>query len=172
MMRKSKGRGRVRQGLVLTGLGIGVWAIAILFFLLFGDYVLLEVGDPYFGASLFLLEMLSFFLLIGMALIVRLKLFHERGAATRFGFIATAVGLLLDTVAVWHRQDVFPAFSEGQHHAFTVWMTLAYALTLLVPAVVDRLVRESVRQAEKPAAEPEFSMDASDTPAIQSDATE
>lgn len=168
----SKGRGLVREWIVLTGLGIGVWAVAILFFLLFGDYVLLEVGDPYFGASLFLLEMLAFLLLIGMALVVRLKLFHERGSATRFAFVATAVGLLLDTLVVWHRQAVFPAFSEGQHHAFTVWMTFAYALALVVPAVVDRLVRESVRHADNTDVQSESSMPSAESPALQSDATE
>ncbi|KIL35915.1 hypothetical protein SD71_11070 [Cohnella kolymensis] len=168
----SKGRGLVRQWMVLAGLGIGVWAVAILFFVLFGDYVLLEVGDPYFGASLFLLEMLAFLLLIGMALVVRLKLFHERGSATRFAFVATAVGLLLNTAVVWHRQAVFPAFSEGQHHAFTVWMTLAFALALVVPAVMDRLVRESLRQVDKSDVQSESSMNPADSPALQSDATE
>jgi hypothetical protein len=131
----------VRQGFILTGLGVGVWAVPTLFFLLFGDWVVLGVGDPYFGSSLFLLEMLTLLLLIGMALIVRLKLLRERGSATRFGFVAAAVGLLLNTFTVWHRDSVFPAFDEAQHHSFTVWMTLAYALTLLVPAIVDRLVR-------------------------------
>ncbi|BBI32121.1 DUF5367 family protein [Cohnella abietis] len=132
----------MRQGVILTGLGVAVWAVPTLFFLLFGDWVVLEVGDPYFGSSLFLLEMLSFLLLIGMALIVRLRLLKERGSATRFGFVAAAVGMLLNTFTLWHRESVFPKFNEGQHHAFSVWMTLAYALTLLVPAVVDRLVRE------------------------------
>ncbi len=130
-----------------------MWAVPTLFFLLFGDWVVLGIDDPYFGSSLFLLEMLSFLLLIGMALIVRLRLLRERGSATRFGFVAAAVGLLLNTFTVWYRDSVFPAFNEGQHHSFTVWMTLAYALTLLVPAVVDRMVREPVKvvQPEVPA---------------------
>lgn len=162
----------MRQGFVLTGLGIGVWAVAILFFLLFGDYVLLEVGDPYFGASLFLLEMLSFLLLIGLALVVRLRLFHERGSATRFGFIATAIGLLLDTFIVWHRNAVFPAFSEGQHHAFSVWMTFAYALTLILPALVDRLVRDSLRREEPAAADAQVPAGTSETSAMHSETTD
>ncbi|MFC5470574.1 hypothetical protein ACFPPD_17925 [Cohnella suwonensis] len=140
----------MRQGLTYVGLGAAVWAVPTLFFLLFGKWVMLEVGEPYFGTSLFLLEMLSFLLLIGLSLVVRLRLIPERGAATRFGFAATVVGLLLNTFAQWHRDSVFPSFTEGQHHGYTVWMTLAYALTLVVPAIVDRLVK-----APAPAQPPE-----------------
>lgn len=122
-----------------------MWAFATLFFLLFGDWVVLRLDDPYFGSSLFLLETLSFLLLIGMALVVRLKLFKERGSATRFGFITATVGLLLNTFIIWYRDEVFTAFDEGQHHSFNVWMTLACAMTLLVPAIIDRLVREPAK---------------------------
>ncbi|TJY40955.1 hypothetical protein E5161_14665 [Cohnella pontilimi] len=133
----------MRQGLILTGLGIAVWGAATLFFRLFGDWVLVEQGDAHFGSSLFLLEMLTLLVLIGLALVVRLRWFRERGSATRFGYIATAVGLLLYTYTMLNREAVFPSFSPGQHQAFTVWMTLGYALTLLVPAAVDRLVPDS-----------------------------
>jgi len=143
-MRMPKGRISVRQGVILAGLGLGVWAVPTLFFLLFGDWVLLGVGEAYFGSSLFLLEMLSFLLLIGLALIVRLKLIRERGSATRFGFAATAIGLFLSTFTMWYRDSVFPKFDEGQYQAYTVWLTLAYALTLVVPAIVDRLVKDTV----------------------------
>ncbi|MDB4867659.1 MAG: hypothetical protein JWR03_1992 [Cohnella sp.] len=138
----------MRQGLILTGLGIVVWAAATLFFRLFGNWVLVEKGTAHFGSSLFLLEMLTLLVLVGLALVVRLRLFPERGSATRFGFTIAAVGLLLDTYSIWNREAVFPAFTEGQYQAFTVWMTLGYALTLIVPAAVDRLVREP---AGKPA---------------------
>lgn len=137
----------MRQGLILTGLGIAVWGAATLFFRLFGDWVLGEVGGSQFGSSLFLLELLALLVLIGLALVVRLRLFPEKGSATRFGYIATAVGLLFDTLTVWRRDSVFPAFSEGQHHAYSVCITLAYALTLIVPAIVDRLIREPGRDA-------------------------
>jgi hypothetical protein len=139
----------MRQGLILTGLGIAVWAAATLFFRLFGNWILVEKGTAHFGSSLFLLEVLTLLVLVGLALVVRLRLFPQRGSATRFGFTAAAVGLLLDTYSIWNREAVFPAFSEGQYQAFTVWMTLSYALMLLVPAAVDRLVRESAgRSAE------------------------
>lgn len=131
----------------MTGLGAAVWAAATLFFRLFGQWVLAEPGDSFFGSSLFLLELLTLLILIGLALAVRLKWFPERGSATKFGFAAASVGLLLDSFSIWQRQAVFPAFSEGQHHTFTVWMTMSYALVLLVPAAVDRLVR--VKAAEK-----------------------
>ncbi|MCC3375580.1 DUF5367 family protein [Cohnella sp. REN36] len=131
----------LRQMLILSGLGIAMWAIAMLFFMLFGDWVLVSVGEPQFGASLFLLEALTVLVLIGAALVVRLKLFPAAGSATRFGYVGTLLGLALDTFVVWYRERVFPDFDEGQHHAFTIWMTLAYVFVLLVPLIVDRLVR-------------------------------
>lgn len=133
----------LRQTLILTGIGIAMWAVATLFFILFGNWVLVDTENPQFGASLFLLEALTALVLIGLALVVRLRLFREPGSATRLGFIGAAVGLLLDTFAIWYRDSVFTKFDEGQHHAFTIWMTLAYALFLLVPAITDRLVRTS-----------------------------
>jgi hypothetical protein len=138
----------MRQGLLLTGLGIAVWAAATLFFRMFGHWVLAEPGDSFFGSSLFLLELLTLMVLIGLALFVRLKWFPARGSAVRFGFIAAAVGLLLDTFTVWQRDFVFPAFSEGQHHTFTIWMTFGYALVLLVPAAVDGIVRDKAARTE------------------------
>ncbi|MFC5701956.1 hypothetical protein ACFPVX_11715 [Cohnella faecalis] len=142
----------MRQGFILTGLALAVWIVSTLFFSLFGDWVLGEVGEANFGSSLFLLEILTFLVLIGLSLVVRLRLFPEKGSATRFGFTAAAVGLLLDTFTVMKREQVFPDFSEQQHHAWSVWMTLAYAMFLLVPAVVDRLVPEkkSDIRAEEP----------------------
>ncbi|WP_276354820.1 hypothetical protein [Cohnella caldifontis] len=131
----------MRQGLILTGLGIAVWAVATLFFRLFGHWVLSAPGDAHFGSSLFLLELLTLLVLIGLALAVRLKWFPQRGSAVKFGYAGAAVGLLLDAVSIWRRDAVFPDFSEGQHQAFAIWMTSGYALMLLVPAIVDRLVR-------------------------------
>jgi hypothetical protein len=140
----------MRQGLILIGIGIAVWGASTLFFRLFGDWVLAEPSEPHFGSSLFLLELLTVLLLIGLALVVRLKLFPERGSATRFGFAAASIGLLLDTFTVWQRDTVFPAFTAGQHHTFEICMTLGYALTLLVPAAVDRLVRvQAGRKADE-----------------------
>lgn len=151
-MRIRSGSG-FRQGLILTGLGVAVWAVATLFFRLFGHWVLAAPGEPHFGSSLFLLELLTLLALIGVALIVRLKWFPEKGSATRFGYAGAAVGLLLDFVSIWHRETVFPDFNEGQHHAFSIWMTLGYALMLMVPAVVDRLIRV-------PAGKPDEDLDA------------
>jgi len=138
----------MRKGLIFAGLGIAVWAVPTLFFLLFGKWVVLEVGDPYFGSSLFLLEMLSLLLLTGLAVVVRLRLIPERGSATRFGYTAAVVGLLLSGFSIWHRESTFPSFSEGQHQAYAVWLTFAYVLTLVVPAVVDRLVKDRAKPAE------------------------
>ncbi|WP_156922312.1 DUF5367 family protein [Cohnella thermotolerans] len=144
----------IRQTLILIGIGIAMWALATLFFILFGHWVLVDTGNPQFGASLFLLEALTVLILLGLSLIIRLRLFPEPGSATRLGFIGAAVGLLLDTFSIWYRDNVFPKFDEGQHHAFTIWMTLAYALFLLVPAITDRFVRSpSSREARPDAVE-------------------
>lgn len=140
----------MRQGLIMVGLGIAVWGATTLFFRLFGDWILVEPGTVHFGSSLFLLELLTALVLIGLALAVRLKWVPRPGAATRFGYAAAAIGLLLDSVSVWRRDAVFPAFSEGQHQAFAIWMTSGYALMLLIPAVVDRLVRT------RPVGHPEY----------------
>lgn len=138
----------LRQTLVLTGIGIAMWAVSTLFFILFGHWVLADTGNAQFGGSLFLLEALTVLVLIGIALVVRLRLFREPGSATRLGFISAAVGLVLNAITVRYRDSVFPKFDEGQHHAFEVWMTLAYAFFLLVPAITDRLVRPSAQEAK------------------------
>ncbi|RUS45441.1 hypothetical protein [Cohnella sp. AR92] len=131
----------LRQNLILTGLGLAMWAVALLFFLLFGDWLLVSTEDDHFGSSLFLLEVLTVLVLIGISLVVRLRMFRVSGSATRLGFISTFIGLLLNTIIVWNRDSVFTKFDEGQHHAYTVWMTLAYAFFLIVPAITDRLIR-------------------------------
>lgn len=137
----------LRQTLVLTGLGLAMWVISTLFFILFGDWVLVGTDDSHFGSSLFLLEALTLLVLIGLSLIVRLRLFRQRGSATRFGYIAASTGLLLSALAIWNRSRVFSDLDESQLHAFSIWMTLAYAMTLLVPAATDRLVRTKSEEA-------------------------
>lgn len=134
----------MRQGIVLIGMGIAVWGAAALFLLLFGKYVLLEVNDPYFGSSVFLLIMLTLLLLIGLSVVVKLRMFREKGSAARFGHIAAFVGLVLNAFVFWHRESVFPNFSDGQHQAYAICTTFAYALALLVPSVVDRLIKDHV----------------------------
>jgi|GEM_PF-866334 len=142
----------MRKGFMMIGLGVAVWGATALFFRLFGDWVLVEPGDAHFGSSLFLLILLTLLVIIGLALAVRLKWFPERGSATRFGYTAAAIGLLLDSVTLWRRDAVFPAFSEGQHHTFAIWMTLGYALMLLIPAAIDRIVGD---RASAPDREPD-----------------
>lgn len=131
----------LRQMLILSGLGVAMWALGTLFFMLFGDWVLVAAEDRQFGASLFLLEALTALVILGVALVVRLRLFPEAGSATRFGFIGATIGLLLDTFVLLYRDKVLYDLNEGQYHTFTIWMTLAYALFLLLPAIADRLIR-------------------------------
>lgn len=136
----------------MAGLGASVWAVSTLFFLLLGDWILPSEGES-LGSSLFLLLLLTFLLLVGVAIVVRLRVFPERGSATRFGYVATVIGLFLNAITIWNRDSVFTKFDSFQHQSFTVWMTAAYALTLVVPAVVDRLIKEPEHAA--PAVEPE-----------------
>ncbi|THF73041.1 hypothetical protein [Cohnella fermenti] len=137
----------LRQTLILTGLGLAMWAVSLLFFLLFGDWLLVSTEDAGFGASLFLLEALTVLVLIGISLVVRLRLFRQPGSATRLGYLSTAIGLLLNTFVLWNRDSVFSKFDAGQHQAFSVWMTLAYAFFLIVPAITDRLIRSKPEPA-------------------------
>ncbi|MFD2327883.1 hypothetical protein ACFSR7_01380 [Cohnella sp. GCM10020058] len=131
----------LRQMLILSGLGIAMWALGTLFFMLFGDWVLVAAEDRQFGASLFLLEALTALVILGVALVVRLRLFRMPGSATRFGFIGALIGLMLNTFVLLYRDKVLYDLDQGQYHTFTVWMTLAYALFLLLPAIADRLIR-------------------------------
>lgn len=131
----------LRQMLILSGLGIAMWALGTLFFMLFGDWVLVAAEDRQFGASLFLLEALTALVILGVALVVRLRLFRTPGSATRFGYVGALIGLLLNTFVLLYRDKVLYDLDQGQYHTFTVWMTLAYALFLLLPAIADRLIR-------------------------------
>lgn len=142
----------LRQTLILSGLGFAMWALSTLFFMLFGDWVLVAAEDRQFSASLFLLEALTALVILGAAISVRLRLFTAPGSATRFGFIGTAIGLLLNTFVLLYRDKVLYDLDEGQYHAFTVWMTLAYALFLLLPAIADRLIRDKRGHAADAAA--------------------
>lgn len=142
----------MRKNLVMAGLGAAVWAVSTLFFLLLGDWILPSEGER-LGSSLFLLLLLTFLLLVGMAIVVRLRVFPERGSATRFGYVATVIGLALNAITIWNQDSVFSKFDSFQHQSYAVWMTAAYALTLVVPAVVDRLMKEPEQIA--PVAEPE-----------------
>lgn len=139
----------MRQTFIMTGLGVAVWGGVTLFSLIFGNWVLVEPEDSHFGPSLFLLILLMLLVIVGLALAVRLRLFPERGSATRFGYTAAAVGLLLDSVILWRREAVFPSFTEGQHQTFAILIALGYASMLLIPAAVDRFVKERAAMPDR-----------------------
>lgn len=140
----------MRQRLLMAGCGAAVWAVSTLFFLLLGDWILPSEGEK-LGSSLFLLLLLTFLLLIGAAFVVRLRVFGVKGSATQFGYVATVIGLFLNSITIANRDSVFPKFDSFQHQSFTVWMTAAFALTLVVPAVVDRLIKETGQPAARQA---------------------
>lgn len=144
----------MRQRLMMGGLGAAVWAVSTLFFLLLGDWILPNEGEQ-LGSSLFLLLLLTFLLLVGAAVVVRMRVFRFKGSATRFGYAATVIGLILNSITIANRDSAFPKFDSFQHQSFAVWMTAAYALTLVVPAIVDRLIKETEQPAEQQAHETE-----------------
>jgi membrane-bound ClpP family serine protease len=125
----------------MAGAGVAVWAVSTLFFILLGDWILPSEGER-LGASLFLLMLLALLLLIGIAVIIRHRFFPERGSATRFGYIATFVGLVFNTFTFWNQKSVFPKFDSFQHQSYAVCIMAGYALMMVVPMLVDRLIKE------------------------------
>lgn len=111
----------------------GVWLGATAFFILFGSRVLVPVSDIHFPLVLAALEIGTAALLF-LAMKIYTKWDGSEHALITFGTAGTAVGLLLDTFSVWNHELVFPGFTNGQFHSFSVWMTLAYFLYIAIPA--------------------------------------
>jgi len=114
-----------------------IWFIATMFFVLFGELVLFSPGTEKFLFSFLLLQVGTGILLWMMT---RLYLFldHSNNAAIKFGVIGSIIGLSLDTISI---SDLFfPKLDEGQIIAFTAWMSLAYALYLLIPTIINSRV--------------------------------
>ncbi|MBT2290152.1 hypothetical protein J7E73_13570 [Paenibacillus albidus] len=130
------------QWVVLFAMGVIFWLITLVFFRYLGPYVLLKLDEPYFNSFLLLLLTVMLLILAGVSLLVRLRMYRARGSATRFGYWTAMIGLVLDGFVLWHRKLIFPNFSEEQHQAFAVCITFASALTLLVPMLVDRIIRK------------------------------
>ena len=62
----------------------------------------------------------------------------SENAALKFGVIGSIIGLSLDTFSLSNHHFIFPQLDDSQVIAFTAWMSFAYALYLLIPAIINR----------------------------------
>ncbi|WP_232695377.1 DUF5367 family protein [Brevibacillus daliensis] len=123
--------------IITTLWGLFVWFIAIMFFVIFGEYVLFNPGTNSFVIS-------SILLIAGTAISLLLVTFlymkfdKSENSTLRFGIIGTMVGLILDTFSLANHPFLFPNLTESQIVAFAVWMSFAYALYLLIPLIFHK----------------------------------
>lgn len=123
-------------------MGILFWLLDAVFFRLLGTYVLLSPGETYFTTSLLLLLAVKILVFAGISLFVRLKMYRDKGAATRFGYWLALAGLVMNGFILWHQTVIFPAFTPGEHEAYAICIIFACAVALWVPRTMDSLIRE------------------------------
>ncbi|MDP4099367.1 hypothetical protein OIN60_21860 [Paenibacillus sp. P96] len=129
------------QWLKFVVMGILFWLIATAFFRLLGPYVLLGLQETYFITFLLLLLSVILLLVAGISLFVRLRMYRDRGSATRFGFWLALSGLVMNGFIFMYRSYVFPAFTPEQHESYIICIIFGCALALWVPSLMDRLIR-------------------------------
>ncbi|WP_223068952.1 DUF5367 family protein [Paenibacillus caui] len=121
--------------------GVIVWLAATLFFVIFGEYVLFSPGTKAFISSFLLLVVGT-----GAALwaVTNVYLLFDKTdhASLKFGVMGTIIGLSLDTFSLSNHYFIFPKLDDSQVIAFTAWMSMAYALYLLIPAMMNQLMRK------------------------------
>ncbi|MED3575768.1 DUF5367 family protein [Cytobacillus praedii] len=123
--------------------GVIVWFLATLFFVLFGDQVLFSPGTSSFVISTLILIAGTGVLLIAVTFLY-LTFDQSKNAAMKFGIIGTIIGLSLDTLAISYHQIVFPELNHSQIIAFTIWMSFAYALYLIIPILINELKKRNI----------------------------
>lgn len=123
--------------------GITVWLLATFFFRFFGEKILFSPMSNEFIFSIITLLLVTAALLFG---VIYLYLFFDKSnnAALKFGIIGTIIGLMLDTFSLSNHHLVFPTLDDAQVIAFTIWMSFAYALYLLIPFLFSkkRIIKE------------------------------
>lgn len=130
------------RGYLFTALwGIVVWFFATLFFVLFGKQVLFSPGSSSFVMSILLLIVGTAILLVGMTFFY-LLFDKSENSSLKFGLIGTIIGLTLDTFSLSNHRYIFPNLSDSQVVAFTVWMSFAYALYLIIPTLINERNRK------------------------------
>ncbi|MBD8007563.1 DUF5367 family protein [Bacillus norwichensis] len=125
------------KGYLFTAMwGVLVWLFATLFFRFFGERVLFSPVTDEFVISIFLLLVGTSILLCGVTY-VYLLFDKANNAPLKFGVIGTIIGLALDTFTLSNHDMVFPTLDDSQMIAFTVWMSFAYALYLVIPLLFN-----------------------------------
>jgi Family of unknown function (DUF5367) len=117
--------------------GIFVWLFATLFFVFFGKQVLFSIGTSSFIISISLL-IIGTAILLFVVTSIYLLFDKTENAALKFGLIGTIIGLTLDTFSLSNHRFIFPQLGESQLITFTVWMSCAYALYLLIPTFMNQ----------------------------------
>lgn len=126
---------------LLTALwGVVVWFFATLFFVLFGKHVLYSPGTPPFKTNIIILVAVTGILLFAVTFLYQ-HFDKSKNAALKFGLIGTFLGLILDSFSLSNYYLIFPKLNESQIIAFTVWMSCAYALYLMIPTIMNVLQR-------------------------------
>ncbi|WP_017754040.1 DUF5367 family protein [Calidifontibacillus oryziterrae] len=118
--------------------GILVWFFATMFFVLFGERVLFGPGTENYITSILLL-VIGTGLLLWAVTYIYLLFDKSKNAPLKFGIIGTIIGLSLDTFSLSNHNVIFPKLDETQIIAFTAWMSFAYALYLVIPAMINHL---------------------------------
>lgn len=116
--------------------GVLVWICAILFFVFFGEYVLFSPETNDFLISTILLLIGTGILLWGITYVYS-KFDRSENSPLRFGMMGTVIGLIFDSFSLANYHSIFSKLDDSQVIAFTVWMSFAYALYLIIPAFIN-----------------------------------
>lgn len=114
-----------------------------MFFVFWGEHVLFRPGSKEFAISFPLLTIGTAVSLMGFTWMYSL-LDRSQNAYIKFGIIGTLLGLLLDTITIAQHHFVFPNLKDNQMVSFAAWMTLAYALYLLIPLIFQKYKNKTV----------------------------
>lgn len=117
--------------------GVLVWFVATMFFVIFGEHVLYRPGTSHYAISLSLLVVGTGVLLWAVTHIY-LRFDQTDHAALKFGIIGSIIGLALDTFSLSFHNVLFAKLDDSQVIAFTAWMSFAYALYLIIPALINQ----------------------------------
>lgn len=118
--------------------GVIVWICAIMFFVFFGEFVLFRPGTNDFLISTILLLIGTGALLWGVTYVYS-KFDQSENSPLRFGMMGTVIGLIFDSFSLANYHSIFPNLDDSQVIAFTVWMSFAYALYLIIPTFINYL---------------------------------
>ncbi|MFC3884433.1 DUF5367 family protein [Bacillus songklensis] len=121
-----------------------IWAGATLFFVYAGPYVLVATSSPRFFLIFVALEAVTA-LLIFLAVFFYIKIDRSKKAVLKCGIAGSAVGLFLDTFSLWNHSALFSRLAHDQMMSFTIWMSFAYSLFLLIPSLMYVLQQKRLK---------------------------